>query len=195
MTSNHRFLSVKQCESTMAESARAQIPLKTATGLLAKLIQGLRNHSIYDTAQASRWIRCIVQIVLDQRSARILDSAQPVDDHEDLSMVRTVVEQAVLLARSAKSDRLGYPSEELEWLTTTLFNLSIDLYISSSSSTKADEPTNVMMPHFWASLAVEVADVLALDGPTTDTVTNGEGDTGTLARILRERCWSLGWDV
>ena len=194
------------------ECVGSRLSIVTATQILAKLIQGVRSHSDYDTPEASRWIRCVVQVVLDGRgSDKGLASAH---DAKALKTLDMITQQALILARSGKAtDTIAgnaqkqYPAEELEWLSTTLFNLSIDLYISQteldnareepvgvSSNNSADSTPDVMVPMMWAAKAVELADILARPRPHSDVVAE-ESDRGMLARVLRDRCGGLGWRV
>jgi hypothetical protein len=187
--------------------------------LLAKLIQGLRVQSDYDTAQAFRWIRCVVQVVLDRCGA---DSKLSAAEYEKgLITVKTITEQALALARSALppvvngtdkgQSQQAYPSEELEWLATTLFNLAIDLYVAETESGCATEglvdhepdegapSTSIRRPQFWAVKAVEFAGLLAesalLERTDRNEAVATGGDGGMLVSLLRERCRSIGWDV
>ncbi|KAI1623059.1 hypothetical protein EDD37DRAFT_455181 [Exophiala viscosa] len=195
----------------------SRLPIITATQLLAKLIQGVRSHSDYATPEASRWIRCVVQIALDGRgSDKGLVSAY---DEKALKTLDMITYQALILARSGSEDdipgrdnRNQYPSEELEWLSTTLFNLSIDLYISQmelrsaaeepvvdSSEESTESKSDLMQPQMWAAKAVEFADILARpvqlsDGQENAAVAEG-ADWGMLARVLRDRCKGFGWHV
>ncbi|KIW92270.1 uncharacterized protein Z519_07254 [Cladophialophora bantiana CBS 173.52] len=188
------------------DSAKHMLPISVTTNLLAKLISGLRNHPDYDNNQAARWMRCVVQIVLDWRGSQSHQTQKDsTRDGKHLSTVARITEHALDLARSAPSR--DYPPEELEWLAATLFNLSIDLYASSPSSNsesamadgveqnqeikhekkQSGDPV-VMMPQFWAKRAIDIADVLAMNSA-------GGGDGGLLAKVLRERCQRLQWDV
>ncbi|KAK7890191.1 hypothetical protein LTR67_008657 [Exophiala xenobiotica] len=178
-----------------------QLSISTATQLLAKLIQGLRVQSDYDTAQAFRWIRCVVQVVLDRCGA---DSKLSAAEYEKgLITVKTITEQALALARSALppvvngtdkgQSQQAYPSEELEWLATTLFNLAIDLYVAETESGCATEGLVDHEPDEGApSLLAESALLERTD--RNEAVATG-GDGGMLVSLLRERCRSIGWDV
>ncbi|EXJ74421.1 uncharacterized protein A1O5_02717 [Cladophialophora psammophila CBS 110553] len=186
--------------------AKSMLPISVTTNLLAKLISGLRNHPDYDNNQAARWMRCVVQIVLDWRDSQSHQTKKDsTRDEKHLSIVARITEHALDLARSAPSR--DYPPEELEWLAATLFNLSIDLYASSPSSNSGSAMADgveqnqenkhekkqsgdavVMMPQFWAKKAVDIADVLAMNSA-------GGGDGGLLAKVLGERCQRLQWDV
>ncbi|KAK5272684.1 hypothetical protein LTR99_002077 [Exophiala xenobiotica] len=196
-----------------------QLSISTATQLLAKLIQGLRVQSDYDTAQAFRWIRCVVQVVLDRCGA---DSKLSAAEYEKgLITVKTITEQALALGRSALppvvngtdkgQSQQAYPSEELEWLATTLFNLAIDLYVAETESGCATEgledhapdegapSTSIRRPQIWAVKAVEFAGLLAesvlLERTDRNEAVATGGDGGMLVSLLRERCRSIGWDV
>ncbi|KIW83214.1 hypothetical protein Z517_02459 [Fonsecaea pedrosoi CBS 271.37] len=131
------------------------LPVSTTTNLLAKLISGLRNHPDYDSNRAARWMRCMVQIVLDRRR-----DSRPQNQYQsgkNLSTVARITEHALDLATSAASSAAAggndYPPEELEWLAVTLFNLAIDLYAlppplpaascSASDSAPADHDEHI----------------------------------------------------
>ncbi|KIW20405.1 hypothetical protein PV08_00980 [Exophiala spinifera] len=206
-----------------------QFPTSAVTQLLSTLIQGIRTQSGYDLSQASRWIRCVVQVLLDGHR----DEFAVVDTEDEIGLVTvdTVVDQALGLARSAAAvpcspvqDHEAYPAEELEWLATTLFNLSIDLYVASSETETDSEMAacqkhkggrhgghdedrdgdadgggggdddayraHYRQPQFWARKAIEVAELL--NGGVN---VHANGDGGMLARLLREKCQRLGWDV
>ena len=154
------------------------LPITTAVNLLRKLINAVRRLDDYDLAQASRWIRCVVQTILDSGTA--------LTDISSLKMLDEITPQAVILANSIRNENDGdvpiqgasvhvsYPADELEWLCTTLFNLALDLMVAGMED-KAKQ---------WAGRAGEVADTLAI---------GVDGDRGVLARVLRERCGRLGW--
>ena len=173
------------------------LPIMAAVTLLRKLINAVRQLDEYDLAQASRWIRCAVQITLD--------SGTPLNNDSSLRMLDEITAQAVILASSSGHDadvemqnldhnmhshglntahsksaghvgtaQTAYPSDELEWLATTLFNLALDLMVAGEEGKAKD----------CARRAVEVADSLA-KGP--------DGDRGVLARVLRERGGRLRW--
>ncbi|KAK6368275.1 hypothetical protein LTS17_010016 [Exophiala oligosperma] len=222
------------CPCSVADAegtAVAAVPLPTSrvTQLLIKLIEGISNQPDYDISQASRWIRCVVQVVVDRHGDEV--RIPGTEEETGLTTVHAVVEQALSLARSvvppcsstsqhkratvqAPPGRQAYPTEELEWLATTLFNLSIDLYVSTADAEGDDGNVDLegkhesargqhagdddddgeyfvdyKRPRFWARKAVEVADLLS----GHDGQPNGDG--GMLSRLLRERCQSIGWDV
>ncbi|KAJ4532789.1 hypothetical protein HRR76_007769 [Exophiala dermatitidis] len=175
--------------TAITTSTPPRLPVSTATKLLATLIDGLRDHSSYDVPQASRWIRCVVQVILDQRGAdpvappfqrnttttAAAASTSASEDVNNLETLRVITDQSLALARSSlalarskvsvsgsginsnkgskaatgsavntilnnNGDRqkqnsgMMYPSDELEWLATMLFNLAIDLFVAASSS-------------------------------------------------------------
>ena len=169
--------------SAMAEDSDAErLPLPSALILLEKVIAAMRKQEDYDVARAARWIRCVVQLVLDHP-----------DEDGELNMVEKVVDEALVLARNAVEEdvmdidvdeggeaRQVYPSDELEWLSTVLFNLGVDFYI------REDKKGAKM----WAEKAVEVADVLA-NMPKGEGE-GGGGDGGLLGKCLREKCKKMG---
>ena len=210
------FADMVLCATDSTSSASDQgvsnppvLPISTTVSMLKKLVNGRRHQPNYDSTQAARWIRCLVQVVLDRRGTGLHEpsnvgqlpesvAVEQVDEKKNLSTVANLTEHALEVAISASA----YPADELQWLATTLFNLAVDLYMSSPSSTGAGtmktqgrgqdrsgglggrNEEDAGDPQYWASRAVRFADVLAADG------TEG-GDCGMLARTLRERCQRL----
>ncbi|KIW65046.1 hypothetical protein PV04_07333 [Phialophora macrospora] len=195
------------------------LPASTTVNLLGKLITGLRSYPSYDAAQGAKWIRCMIQVVLDQLETRapkeMKSSSSDSPDiaaaethfKKNLSTLAKLTQHALIFARSNNT----YPAEELQWLATMLFNLAIDLYLTSSSSSsastsgfpdgtskpetgesKATESDGDTQPEPWAKRAVEFAEVLALN---TSTRNKGGDDVAMLVRTLRERCHRFKWDV
>lgn len=128
---------IEEGDFTREPAPAARLPTSCATELLSKLIHSIRNETTYDMPRASRWIRCVVQLILDQHgiARRITTSRSRVDSVHALRTVKTVTEQALALAKSSNwsastrgSEHLSrYPVEEVEWLASTLFNLSVDI--------------------------------------------------------------------
>ena len=152
------------------------ITVELGSQLVKQLIGAIRRTVSYDVGQASRWIRCLVQMVTDKRPGMS-------PDENKTQLIEGVVQQAVVLAHDTRrkaaasgATALTYPAEELEWLATTLFNLAVDLYIAES-----EESAKI-----WARKAVDVADVLG-DGEC------GTGDGGLLAKVLRGKMAELRW--
>ncbi len=159
-----------------------QLPLSTAISLLSKVINAIRNQSEYDIVRASRWIRCVVQMVLDRRAQPEQQSSAGSDKREvDLQVVASIVDEALGLTHDASNlDRAeSYPSDELQWLSSILFNLAVDYYVAENhGETKR-----------WAMKAVEVAHALGRNPR------RGGGDGGALAKALKGRCQRMGWDL
>ncbi|RMD44146.1 hypothetical protein DV735_g955, partial [Chaetothyriales sp. CBS 134920] len=160
---------------------RAGIPLSYALHLLQKVIEAMTSRDDYDIDQAARWIRCVVQIVLEHR-----------DGHEHLSLVQTTVDQALDLARSAAAEpnskavhqkagpRQLYPAEELHWLSSALFNLGIDLYC------KPDRQA----AQLWMENAIKVAEMMTA---TVNRQDSGDASVSvSLAKTMRSRMAKLG---
>lgn len=163
-----------------------------AISLLRKVINSVRHLENYDFSQASRWIRCVAELILD--TTKVLS----IDPEERGRLLKEITSQAVILSRASRDSDIrvqgdvqmqevdqdtdeslqtpptAYPAEELEWLATKLFNWAIDLYLAGSED-QAKE---------WANRAVEIADTLAL-GP--------DGDRGALAEVMRERMGRFAW--
>ena len=203
--------------SNQLESQQPVLPASITVNLLKKLVNRLRHQANYDIQQGTKWVRCMIQVILDQRESNARnppsdptsagDAAMHVnDDKKTLNILAKLTDQGLHLARSNHD----YPIEELQWLATTLFNLAVDMYMSSFPPTSdgSDARTSigntgpareddVTSPQFWAKKAVEFADVLALN-TTLGTTADGSGNTGDgdrLARTLREKCQRFHWDV
>jgi hypothetical protein len=175
----------------------ARLPLDTAIELLCRIVTVIRTRPDYDVAKAARWVRCVIQTILDANTSPGIKSE--VNTHLDLvsAMTTGAVQLARLATQSVRDyfhldrpkdmdlDDLdtrvtppeSYPADELQWLSTTLFNLAIDIWVGG----RAEEAQS------WAGKAVEVADVLA-----SMQVADG-GDDGELRGKLRERGGMVGW--
>jgi len=163
------------------------ISIDTAAKLLGQLVNVARGIKGYGVVQASRWIRCIVQLIIDapDREAR----------SPNMKLVEEVVEQAIVLASAGNLQaqerkeygngaeqadaELGaaYPAEELEWLATTLFNLAVDYYVGEKEEQGAK----------WARKAVELAHIRATSWDADDG--------GLLVSVLRGKMAELGWEI
>ncbi len=226
-------------DDTNGISSSPLLPLPTASTLLINIIQAARTLPDYDAIRASRWIRCLVQLCLDQRRGHYgrknknqNDSAEhhttEVLPKSPLTIVEDIIAQAALLARQCLQNRTTaidassgkrttgdgkdglYPAEEVEWLSTTLFNLGIDFYVSTHANLNDDstdnDPSNLgqkneeaeaeagaeaeSQARKWIRIAVEIADVLA------EYQKEEGGDGGLLARVLRGKVREgLGWLV
>jgi hypothetical protein len=174
-------------------STETQLPpptlrLTSSVNLLKKLINGMRQLPEYNEQQSARWIRCLIQIMIDGWSSSSIEGAE---NAASAKKYLTSLSKLVSHALDVATAESAYPSEELQWLATTLFNLAVDLHMASelmadSCSYSAVTVANVTMGRFWAAKAVDFADVLGrLD----------ETDAGTLARVLREKCCRCGWDI
>jgi len=220
-------LSAVTADGSTERKSPPQLPISKAADLLRAIISAVRSLPAYDVVQASRWIRCIVQMILDRRPPQQsqptlntdMDSRKDTSvDDTNLSLVNEVVAQALILARDAaahnksqaqwraqesKAEKTpttkSYPSEELEWLATSLFNLAVDLYVAEREN----------LAKKWAEKALEVADLLAL--PVLSALPAGSiggggaggagsgsveaGDGGMLAGVMRGKMEKLGWLV
>lgn len=158
-----------------------QLPLSVAISLLSKVIDAIRNQSEYDIVRASRWIRCVVQMVLDGTAQTEGRQSGSSDEREsNLQVAGSIVDEALALARNAGKDHTTdcYPSDELHWLSSTLFNLAVDYYTAENDAEAKK----------WVAKAEEVADALARNPRKQG------GDDGALARALRERCRQMVWN-
>ena len=155
-------------ETHRTSSSSPVLPLHTASALLIHIIQAVRTLPDYDAIRASRWIRCLVQLCLDQHRGHHCRKDTNQDNSAEhhaakgppkspLTTVEDIIAQAVQLARQSllnrtttvdpnsgkrnASDRKDslYPAEELEWLSATLFNLGIDFYVSTNAYPNDDQ--------------------------------------------------------
>ena len=204
------------------------LPLPTAATLLTHLITALRNLPDYDTIRASRWIRCLVHLCLnchrlqqqqlksstEHGSQRAASSG---DQEPALQTIEDIITQAIILARqshhqqsknqqrrhrSSPAPPPPYPPEELECLSTTLFNLGIDFYVYANNNIYNQGNNNNengtaanAEAKKWTHLAVEVADVLA-ENPVGIEGGGRMPSQGLLSRVLRGKMKEgLGWVI
>jgi hypothetical protein len=185
-----------------------RLPAQHAISLLGRLITAMRRlDDAYDIVKAARWIRCVVQLVLDARAQHNEDASRD----EMLELIGPIVAEAVDLARSSvlsmtkppvpyddrdmdldspAPDTQVYPTDELQWLSTVLFNLAVDMYVAE----------NVEDAQAWAKRAVDVADALRLveeagDNGTTSGTGSGAGSGGRLVKLLRDKGRQVGWEL
>ena len=228
-----------------------RLPIQTSITLLGTLLGLIRDGQDYDVIQAARWIRCIVQLVLDAQPAVLTTTttsqaaAAPTMSNATstitttvstvntatLDLLSPVVTEAIELARSVVNNAVAktqqpakpsstrmskgistqpaaqlYPSDELQWLATTLFNLAVDLYFAGAAADGPQEKpgeASLGTAEQWATRAVQLADVLALNEGLASTAeqvsrdVNGSagGGHGVLATLLRYKAASVGWVV
>lgn len=131
-------------------SIQTSIPTSTALHLLWQTVQGVGKLSECDVRQAARWIRCFVQVGLDCLEKESRSGHLSRAGRQSLEMVDKIRQQVILLAQSGAEEMARnplqtstslYPAEELEWLSTTFFNLSVDLFslLRKGSSTRAGQ--------------------------------------------------------
>lgn len=129
---------VLKSSTQSGSSIQTSIPTSIALHLLWQTVQGVGRLSECDVRQAARWIRCFVQVGLDclvkeWRSVHLSRAGR-----ESLEMVDKIRQQVILLAQTGAEEMTRnslqtltplYPAEELEWLSITFFNLSVDLFV------------------------------------------------------------------
>ena len=195
-----------------AERSMKPLPAYEAGNLICKLVEAIRSYSSYSVLSASSWIRCIVQVVINglKRKEAMWISADSDLQHSiesGLLTVESLAHQAVLLSRKSYASLPAnqipvaketqdanaiYPPIELEHLSTTLFNLAIDLYVA-----ERDETATKM-----AKLALRIAEVpehvFAFHDSSAGNWEEGNSIEGlegarALAGVLRRRMNELGW--
>ncbi|KAF9893723.1 hypothetical protein FE257_009892 [Aspergillus nanangensis] len=95
-------------------------------------------------------------------------------DSGETGLAETVLDQAILMARSYRDTPGRYPDDEIQWLATVAFNRAVDFYLAS-----ADEECRV-----WAEKAIVLADLA-----------DSEANRGALGRLLRQKFEALAEDV
>ncbi|KAL9618515.1 MAG: hypothetical protein Q9160_006771 [Pyrenula sp. 1 TL-2023] len=172
----------------LQDPSTPQLEPTAVAKLVCELIVVIRDRSGYRVAEVSRWVRCIVEILVREIKAASYpwtnsNRAHPLE--ASLSILRAILNQANDLARlsyasiaTSLTEGLAeqgcvYPTEEVEFLASTLFNLAIDLYVSGMDHVAKE----------WAQIAVDVAGILEME-------TVGRGN---LARKLRTKIATLGW--
>lgn len=173
-----------------------QIPSTVAARTMGLIIQALRLQKSYNFEQASRWIRCIAQLILvDIEKAVIAYNGQgELKCDQNLKILDSVIQQAMALAQletypvevdkmeidsqeEAVSHPPHYPREELQWLSTKVFNLAID-FLALDQNEKAQR---------WASKALEVAKLLDSGSE--------RGTEHNLSNLLRNKMNDLDWNI
>lgn len=140
-------------------SDETHLPVDTAVTLLNSIISQVRTLEGYDIKQASRWIRCVVQLIIDTSVRNVGEENAAAGP----SILRDVLDEAAQIVQDTR-----YPSEELEWLATTAFNLAVDLYVAE----KDDDGREM------ALRALVFADAMADKG---------------FAMMLRDKMRKIGW--
>ena len=105
------------------------LPIDSAVALLNQIISCVRVLPDYDIAQASKWIRCMVQLIIDGAGKALVEEG----DYLNLALLKSIVEETAQLVQT-----VAYPKEELEWLATTIFNLAVDLYVAEKDGAGQD---------------------------------------------------------
>ena len=67
------------------------------------------------------------------------------------SVVEDVIEQVSVLIRDSHIGSAHYPSDELEWLTVTLFNRAVDFYCAGQEKSSRK----------WADMAIQLSSLCA----------------------------------
>ena len=136
------------------EGTRHQVKLLAT---IQKIIGLSWRTSGYDIVKVSRWLRCLFSMAIAS----------------DAKISLMCLDQATQLARQGVDHARGgerYPAEEIEWLATTAFNRSVDMYCASD-----DDGCRL-----WAEKALGLAQ-------TSD-------ETDSLYRTLQGRYSGLRWD-
>ena len=101
-----------------------KIPTFVAAKMVGSIVQSVRNLEVYDTNQAARWLRCMVQLVIDDVENIAEEESKC---RQSVKVVQTLVEQVRMVAASSGQGENAYPMEELEWVAARSFNMAIDL--------------------------------------------------------------------
>ncbi|KEF51820.1 uncharacterized protein A1O9_12157, partial [Exophiala aquamarina CBS 119918] len=90
--------------STRDSKSVGKLSTMCATELLSKIIFNIRDEPTYTVSDASRWIRCVVQLILDQYGNTTKAAASKImmnlDQKLAFQTVKAITEQALALAKS-----------------------------------------------------------------------------------------------
>ncbi|QVM05629.1 hypothetical protein D8B26_000336 [Coccidioides posadasii str. Silveira] len=155
-------------DAVLSSEAPVEVMLKTSEQILTQVSQERKHQNL---EKISRWVRCVFQLSIKSNAAvaeSILDQAYILardgpeyQKHEENSEAHPNTESV---------SRHTYPDEELEWLSTTAFNLAIDFYLASDD----------MASQRWYGKALDLARLLH--------------DNGVLWKTLQEKFGRLTWD-
>ena len=106
-------------------SDETRLSIDVAVALLSRILLKVRTLEGYDIKQASRWIRCVIQLIIDTSATRGGGAAAA----SGLGILKAAFDEAAQVVQD-----IAYPGEELEWLATTAFNLAIDLYVAEDDN-------------------------------------------------------------
>jgi hypothetical protein len=181
------ILSSAPTQNDTHQRPMTQLPLPLAIDLLSKIIKAMRAQPDYDVERAARWIRCVVQLVLDHRPQH--EEFKDVDleakeRDQCLDIVCNIISEALVLAADAVNTAAegksiqAYPSDELHWLATMLFNLGVEHWVAE----KEGEARK------WTEKAIQVADAMGRNPGKFG------GDGGALGRGLRAKRGRMGFE-
>ncbi|RFU28018.1 hypothetical protein B7463_g8334, partial [Scytalidium lignicola] len=122
---------------------------------LKKVVNGASSLDSFDGIKLAKYMRCLFQIALP----------------ENPTVAEQLLDQIQSLAEELSETPLPYPTEELEWISSSAFNHAIDLYCAGD-----DDATKI-----WAGKALNIAHLVQ--------------DDGALERLLQSKLLQLNWDV
>ncbi|KPI44836.1 uncharacterized protein AB675_2353 [Cyphellophora attinorum] len=197
------------------------LPLTTAIALIARLLTLFRERDCYTTTQAARWIRCIVQLVLDVQppvststvtkpdsgspntQATLTTTTSTTVNNKTLDILSPVVAESISIARAAAEamsvtnplgevPRRAAAQNEL-YPADELQWLATTLFNLAVDLHFANQPD---LASQWARGAIELADILALylDGKSGGSGPGAQAGGGRgLAQTLRKKAVLAGW--
>ncbi|KAH8811736.1 meiosis protein SPO22/ZIP4 like-domain-containing protein [Xylogone sp. PMI_703] len=133
----------------------SQAPTTVLIMTLKKIVNAAFSLDSFDAIKLAKYMRCLFQIALPETPA----------------VAEQLLDQIHSLAEELSETPLPYPTEELEWITSTAFNHAIDLFCAGD-----DEATKI-----WAGKALNIAHLVQ--------------DGGALERVLQSKLLELKWDV
>jgi hypothetical protein len=201
----------------------SRLPLTTAIALIARLLTLYRERDCYTTAQAARWIRCIVQLVLDAQppvststvtkadsntpdtQAVLTTTTSTTVNNKTLEILSPVVAEATSIARGAAEamsfahhlggvkDRVA-AQDEL-YPADELQWLATTLFNLAVDLHFANQPDLATQ---WAAGAIELADILSMKADRecgSPGKASPSGGGSGLAQMLREKAVIADWVI
>lgn len=218
------------CAATTKEEDNIQkqavLSIGQAIKILSKIVQAVRNLQAYDINQAARWIRCIVQLIIDHGnvlSDTNMDfetSSNGAATSSTSNLLKSVIDQAIMLARSAaEAAELSCPPDKTRTTTDHEGDIDMSNHVNNnnnkkrkSTSSHHEHETSLHPPDELEYLATILFNMAvdfyvagnedqakwyagkAVEMADVLALPQAEGeDKGMLAKVLRQKTGSLGW--
>lgn len=212
------------CAATTKEEGdlqnQAVLSVGQATKILSKIVQAVRTLQVYDMNQAARWIRCIVQLVIDHgnvfpdTNVDFDTSFNSAATSSTINLLKSIIDQAIMLATSAAEASEPH-SPSVKTRTTIDHEGDIDMTNHENNNNTAshhDHESNLYPPdelEYLATILFNMAVDFYVAGNEDQAKWYAgkaieiadvlalpqakDGDRGMLAKVLRQKTRSLGW--